>query len=314
MTLLVWRQQRTGRAARFYFSDTCHEHDWTYEQIDRLEQRHDITIERIKQDFTAAIMRRRERLPIQWRAAGVPESDIDEALSLLWPTGIAYLDLVLSKGMFAAGGARKFCTEELKIRPYDEQIAQPLLESGVSPVVWLGVRADESKKRADVTKHPRFFRSGNFQMPARILLYRPILDYTEPDVFDFHRKHNIPLNPLYAEGFKRVGCFPCINEKKAALAIIARRFPDAFDKLRRWETLIAKVAVARGTQPDKFTGDATFFPIGTVPGGGTNPIDTVAQWALTKRGGWQFDYLAGDTITLQDRGHYACTAGMGYCE
>lgn len=98
------------------------------------------------------------------------------------------------------------------------------------------------------------------------------------------------------------------------MAIIAKRFPEAIDKIRQWEALVAKVAVARGTQPDKFSGDATFFPVGTVPGGGTNPIDSVARWSLTKHGGWLIDMFAGERMPVQDRGFYACTGGMGYCE
>jgi hypothetical protein len=79
------RQQRTGRAARFIMAETGYEHDWTYEHVGKLERALDINVEWVKRDFTDAIMRRRERLPIQWRAAGVPEKPIDEALEILWP-------------------------------------------------------------------------------------------------------------------------------------------------------------------------------------------------------------------------------------
>jgi 3'-phosphoadenosine 5'-phosphosulfate sulfotransferase (PAPS reductase)/FAD synthetase len=326
------RQQRTGRRVRFVFSDTGHEHDWTYEHIEVLARILEIEIETIKRDFTADLARRRERLPKQWRAAGVHENLIDEAVVLLQPTGIPYLDMVMSKGMFAAGASRKFCTEYLKVMPCDEQVVKPLLADGVSVTQWLGIRADESKKRADPELHPRFDRSGNHTMPARLLYYRPILDWTVEAVIAYHKYRGIPLNPLYAFGFNRVGCFPCINERKAAIAIIARRFPEAIEKLRVWEALCARVAVARGTHPDTWDGMATFFPAGTVPGvKGNAPIDVVAAWALTDSGQRrQANMFAGmspeesgihSALSLAaqedratDQGYYACTGGMGWCE
>lgn len=323
------RQQRTGRPARFLMADTGHEHEWTYEHVHRLEASLGISVEWVKRDFTEDLARRRARLPRQWREAGVSENLIDDALELLHPTGIPYLDMVMAKGMFAAGASRKFCTEYLKVMPSDDQVVNPLLASGVSVTQWLGIRADESKKRADTEKHPRFGRSGNHNLPARLLLYRPILDWTVTDVIAYHKRRGIPINPLYAFGFNRVGCFPCINERKGAIAIIATRFPAAIDKLREWESLCARVAVARGTQPDKFDGTATFFPAGTVPRViGNAPIDAVADWAMTSRGGLQVNIFAGapdgnDALTsaaaedferAQDEGHYACTGGMGWCE
>lgn len=35
----------------------------------------------------------------------------------------------------------------------------------------------------------------------------PIIDWTDDEVFDFIRGEQ---NPLYDQGFKRVGCFPCL--------------------------------------------------------------------------------------------------------
>ena len=327
------RQQRTGRAALFHFSDTCHEHDWTYEHIERLERVLGISIRRIKRDFGPEIARRRDRLPTQWREAGVPENLIDDALALLQPTGIAYLDMVLAKGMFAAGVRRKFCTEELKIQPADKQIIAPLIEADITPVSWLGIRADESKKRANDALHPRFKKLGTFSPPHikwSQLLYRPILAWSVDDVIAYHKHRGIPLNPLYAEGFTRVGCFPCINERKASIAIIARRFPEAIEKLRVWEDLCTRVNVSR-----RFKGRldevSTFFPSGTVPGIDRNAIDDVVAWSRTDGGTKRQTRLfagftpsemglsqaladAAEEDRTEDQGFYACTAGMGYCE
>lgn len=304
-----------GRPFRAVFADTGHEHPWTYEHVERLAERTGgPAVEWIKEDFGAPLERRRARLPEQWSAVGVPQSLIDRALELLHPTGVPYLDMVMSKGMFAASVSRKFCTELLKVKPSEEQVTEPLLQQGVSVVQWLGIRADESEGRADITKHPPLERRRWKPLKSRgpsLLLYRPILGWTIEDVVGHHRRHNLPLNPLYGEGFNRVGCFPCINERKEGLAIIARRFPEAFDKLRAWEALCTEVRVTRRKGTEEEIDHATFFAGGKVPGMRSNTVDDVAQWALTKRGGKQNDMFAG---LLKDEGHFACTGGMGWCE
>lgn len=305
--VLIRMMQRAARRPMntvFNFADTENEHQWVYDHLAMLEEFFGISIRRVKLDSTPAIMRRRERLPVQWAEAGVPQSYIDRALELLWPTGNAYLDLCLAKGMFAAGARRKFCTEELKIRPSDEQVVQPLLDAGNRVVQWLGIRADESTKRADTERHPRFARVN-----SRFLLYRPLLDYTVEDVVALHHEVGLPMNKLYGAGFSRVGCFPCVNERKGGMAIIARQFPEHIDRIREWEKLISQVSV--GWRKAENIGDvATFFPHGTVPRLHRNSIDDVADWSLTSRGGRQYDFLAGH---IPDQKFYSC-GGTGWCE
>ncbi len=207
---------------------------------------------------------------------------------------------------------------------------KPLLDDGVSVTQWLGVRADGSKKRADPKLHPRFGKSGNHTMSARLLHYRPILDWTVQAVIAYHKYRGIPLNPLYAFGFNRVGCFPCINEHKSAIAIIAKRFPDAIEKLRLWEDLCSRVNVT-WRHAASFGEISTFFPSGTAPGMARNAIDDVVAWALTDLGQKRQASLgagmapdetgihtelsrAAEEDRATDQGNYACTSGMGWCE
>lgn len=46
-----------------------------------------------------------------------------------------------------------------------------------------------------------------YQHRKRIL--NPIIDWTESDVWEFIREHNIPYCELYDQGFKRLGCIGC---------------------------------------------------------------------------------------------------------
>lgn len=41
------------------------------------------------------------------------------------------------------------------------------------------------------------------------IVCNPILDWTDEDVWNYIRANNITYNPLYDEGFTRVGCVGC---------------------------------------------------------------------------------------------------------
>lgn len=306
-----------GRPFRAVMCDTGNESPLTYEHVAMLGHRTGgPEVEVIRQDFSPDIARRRERLPDQWRAAGVSEKLIDEALAILHPTGVPYLDLVLAKGMFATGVSRKFCTEYLKIIPADHQVVRPLAEAGINVVQWLGIRRDESKKRAvaPLVSRSRGWANPDGRRPA-LVLYRPLIHWTLGDVLDIHHRHGLPMNPLYAQGFTRVGCFPCVNERKASIALIARQHPEAIDRIRLWEDLVNRVRVTLRHGED-FGTRPTFFPAGTIGSshGASgrerlhNAIDDVVEWSLTSRGGLQFNLLAG-----LPSGRVACS-DEGWCE
>ena len=65
----------------------------------------------------------------------------------------------------------------------------------------------------------------------------PIIDWTDDDVWGFIRDAKIPLNPLYSEGFCRVGCVGCPNAGKKREKEFARwpkykgMYISAFDRM-----------------------------------------------------------------------------------
>lgn len=119
-------------------------------------------------------------------------------------------------GRFPSGAAR-FCTDELKMRPSRDFYYDLVLTNGPYQV-WYGMRSAESRDRAVryasvlctelhqphelfPVKYPK--RLG--LLGVRFML--PILDWSTVAVM---RQLGGFANPLYAEGFDRVGCFPCL--------------------------------------------------------------------------------------------------------
>jgi phosphoadenosine phosphosulfate reductase len=46
-------------------------------------------------------------------------------------------------------------------------------------------------------------------LAKRSLFLNPIIDWSTEEVWDFIRQYKLPYNPLYAKGYKRVGCIGC---------------------------------------------------------------------------------------------------------
>lgn len=289
------------------FADTGHEHALTYEYIDYLEgvldERYGFKLQRVRADFSERIQNKRKVIAEKWRKDGVPEDRVQKALKLAHPTGNPFLDLCMVKGRFPSTRAR-FCSQELKHIPIDEQVVQPIMDRPDTQAVisWRGLRADESHARAKRQRREVEFGAWEPE-PEGLLIYHPIIDWTAEDVFDLHKRHGIKWNPLYMKGMGRVGCFPCIHARKGELLHIAKRFPEAFDKLRKWESVVSDVSKR---------GQSTFFAPNKVPGAQEyTPIDDVMLWALTSRGGHQFDMLS---LIDEAQGGESCSSIYGLCE
>ncbi|EPJ0400744.1 phosphoadenosine phosphosulfate reductase family protein [Providencia rettgeri] len=294
------------------FADTGHEHPQTMEYLDYLENKLG-SIQRVKADFSKQIEGKRKFIAEKWpvslvEVCGLSQEEsaerIEQALEILKPTGNPFLDLCMWKGRFPSTKAR-FCTFELKHEPIRQQIVIPALEKFDEVISWQGVRAQESPARAAL---PMW--EDEADKTAGLSVYRPILNWTHEQVFDLAKKHSIKPNPLYLQGCSRVGCMPCIHARKSELAEIFTRFPEEIKRVSEWEKLVA--ACSR-------RGNSTFFPATQDPVKKerriecitveSHGIETYRDWALTTRGGRQFDMLADENANSACSSVYA-----GVCE
>ena len=132
-----------------------------------------------------------------------------------------------TSGYFPNSSARG-CTQRLKQRPF----AKWLLDKGYTKdnaEIWFGMRADESRDRAnkygdigiddDVTLcdiamyygTTKKLRDGIGQIPVKL----PIVSWATEDIFEYIAQEKAPINPLYARGHSRVGCYPCLLARKS---------------------------------------------------------------------------------------------------
>lgn len=302
-TALYLRALERGVPFRAVFADTGNEHDWTYDFVRALPGLVDgPEIQWVKADFTDRLARKRAYIAARWPEHGIAEAVVERAISLLYPTGNAFLDLCLWKTRFPSAKAR-FCTDDLKLVPMFEQVQRPVLEAGQVMFSWQGVRAEESLARSDL---PRLQRMNPvpYSMPKavrdlgedwRAYAYRPLIDWKIEDVFAFHRRHGVAWNPLYDHGMGRVGCMPCIMCKKEEMRAIAMRFPDHIDKIEAWEALVSDVSKRGNATFLNVTDDPLLAEGWEKPGYdwslGRTGIRARVAWSKTSRGGLQYNGL-----------------------
>jgi 3'-phosphoadenosine 5'-phosphosulfate sulfotransferase (PAPS reductase)/FAD synthetase len=298
-TLLIALERCQRESVVVIFCDTGNEQQQTYEYLAYLERSLDITIHRLKADFSEQIAAKRRFISRDNRTGRDKKGRKlrwsnkakRRALAVLVPTGNPFLDLCLWKGRFPSRKAQ-FCTEELK-RNIAVEFQLGLMEQGYNVISWQGVRRDESLNRRKVKQAERSAR-GLWQ-------FRPIVDWTALQVFDFCSRKSVLPNPLYTQGMGRVGCMPCINCRKDELLEISKRFPGEIDRIEQWERLVKNASKRNG---------ATFFPAPS-----DNPqwsskqtILVKVEWSKTGSGGKTLDMFR----SLNDES--VCASIYGLCE
>lgn len=128
-----------------------------------------------------------------------------------------FLKLIERKGILPCRGTR-FCCEELK-------------EKSGKGFVAVGVRKEESFTRS---KYPpiefssRSKKARKFDVKRmrknRKVLFRPILEWREDEIWQYIEDNDIPINPCY-DIRGRVGCLFCPYAKKKELEWNAKHYP-----------------------------------------------------------------------------------------
>jgi len=188
--------------------------------------------------------------------------------------------LCIEKGAFP-GRTRRFCTEELKMKPL-----KAYLDSlDTEPVSAVGVRAQESDIRATYTE-------WEYSKGLDCDVWRPLLRWTYDDVIKMHQRHAFKPNPLYLRGAERVGCFPCVMARKAEVRALGND-PIHLHRVRQLESDVQSAAAERHAAKGEVTKTPPAFfqaPIRDKDGiRPCTPIDDVVRWSRTKHGGKVLD-------------------------
>jgi hypothetical protein len=228
-----------------------------------------------------------------------------------------FVDLAAKKKRFPSAKAR-FCTEELKSKPMIDYVLS--IQDHV--IIYQGIRADESQKRSLMAAQCTFFkyyttpiyrdkrgydRYHTYRKKDVIAwkekynddIERPVFDWTGKQVVDYIIAAGHEVNPLYKEGFGRVGCFPCIMARHGEILQIINRYPGALDQIKNAEDYVKR----------------SFFPPDYIPARfhtGKDPKSgKTFPWALDVE-----KYISDKhgTIDLFDQDTPSCMSLYGLCE
>lgn len=85
---------------------------------------------------------------------------------------------------------------------------EPLFRALENYDVWLtGLRRQQSKSRANVQAEETFVLPSGHALRK----LNPLVRWTTRDVWHYAAEHDIPLLPLYDEGYSSIGCAPCTS-------------------------------------------------------------------------------------------------------
>jgi 3'-phosphoadenosine 5'-phosphosulfate sulfotransferase (PAPS reductase)/FAD synthetase len=310
-TALILALREAGIAARYVFADTGWEAGSTYDYLDYLRARLEIEIDVVSADLSpeakapiggAAIATNLAAWVAQAWLDVETEEDPGSAPYALGrdrrgefaiDRGRVIRGSMMDRARYRAGfpgRMQRWCTRELKIEPLRAYHDALIEETGIETISAIGIRADESEARA---KMPEWADEPETRGSWGGYVWRPLLRWSIADVLGIHNRHGIKVNLLYHEGHDRVGCYPCIHERKESIAIIARRHPERIDEIRALEAECTAERARRNLEtPGRYAHPvATFFQMATersLPVG----IDAVVEWSRTDRGGRQMPLIA----------------------
>lgn len=105
---------------------------------------------------------------------------------------------------------RKACCDVRKIRPLKKVLG--------TVQAWIcGLRREQAVTRQSV-------ELVSWDADHGIHKICPLFDWTEPQVWQYIREHNVPYNPLHDRGFPSIGCAPCTRAIKPGEDVRAGRW------------------------------------------------------------------------------------------
>lgn len=216
------------------------------------------------------------------------------------------VDLATKKGRFPSTKAR-FCTEELKSKPAIDYA----LSHKEHLIIIEGIRKNESLSRSKMMEACTYFRyyfepmaNGKTHLYRKkdVLAWckeynadkiRPVFNWTAEQVISYIRDNGQQPNPLYFQGFSRVGCFPCIMARHGEIKLIIENHPEQWNDLHGAEKIVGRSFFPPDYIPKMFTTNKKY-----------PTVDDVKRYILAKN----------NTIDMFEQETPSCMSVYGLCE
>lgn len=133
-------------------------------------------------------------------------------------SGRSFEQYLKLNGNFLPTTKTRWCTSELKIRPFEEYVAND------SAITYVAIRADESHRKGYLSTKPNISAIYPFVEDGK----------TIEDIEDILRSSGIG-KPKYYDWRTRSGCYFCFYQRKVEWVGLAEQHPELFKKAQEFE-------------------------------------------------------------------------------
>ena len=150
----------------------------------------------------------------------------------------------------------RWCSGNLKAAVQDSVTSNlERTKSNVKVLVVSGERRGESKGRSRYNEME--IHRTNAEKKARRIVHqwRPVIDYSEKDVWEVLKRHKVNPHPCYRAGWNRCSCAMCIFSTPKLFAGIRELYPEEFELLKQDERILG-FTLDNKCDLDTFVGDA----------------------------------------------------------
>lgn len=128
-------------------------------------------------------------------------------------------------------------------------------KKNVKVLVVSGERRGESKGRSKYNEMEIHRTNANKKAHRIVHQWRPVIDYSEKDVWEVLKRHKVNPHPCYRAGWNRCSCAMCILSTPKLFAGIWELYPQEYEQLRQDEKILGFTLDNQGDL-DTFVEDA----------------------------------------------------------
>ena len=150
----------------------------------------------------------------------------------------------------------RWCSGSLKASVQDSVTScLERTKANVKVLVVSGERRGESRGRSMYNEMELHRTNAEKKAHRTVHQWRPVIDYSEKDVWEVMKRHKANPHPCYRAGWNRCSCAQCIFSTPPLFAGIRELYPDEYEKLRQDEIILG-FTLDNKCDLDTFVGDA----------------------------------------------------------
>lgn len=111
-------------------------------------------------------------------------------------------------------------------------------KENVKILVVSGERRGESAGRSKYNEMELYRTNAETKLHRTVHQWRPVIDYSEKDVWEVLKRNKVNPHPCYRAGWNRCSCAACIFSTPTLFAGFRELYPEEFEKLKQDEQLM----------------------------------------------------------------------------